>query len=247
MTEKQSPLEIASTAEQTTTESPRTDGPTVNPRQKLEAANSTPERLAFDSSEFSRIELSPELKEAISYGRLARLELEGVEQTPANRAFTPAARAAILARDSSGAAAPPNGPLSLPDAAPEADPAPMIAKPKAWPGVLIACLLGALPIIALVLVRWQGNGAEDSATPTEVIETRAAPTQIIDVSAPASTVPKPASTAAEPEVVDAPLEPRVAPAAAAQVARLKLSSPPISRPSPAPSSPAPVRSSWFHR
>jgi hypothetical protein len=120
---------------------------------------------------------------------------------------------------------------------------------KTWPGVVIACLLGAVPIIALVLVRWLGTGPEDAATlPAEVIETAAASPRTIDVSAPASLLPKPTTAEAEvePEVVDPLLEPRVAPAQVAQVARAAQ----VARKSttaPTNPTPAPVRSSWFHR
>jgi hypothetical protein len=191
----------------------------------------------------------------VSYGQLWRLELEDLPQTlPPNRALTPAAPAASQAsqaKESSGPAAPPNEPLSLPNTAPEAAPTPLIAKPKTWLGVVIACLLGATPIIALVLVRWQGNGAEVPATSTEAIETGSAPTQVIAVSPPASLLPKSAIAEAELEVVDAPLTPGVAPEAVAQGARTKrtpsLTSPQLSGPSPAPSTSAPVRRSWFHR
>ncbi len=161
MTEKLALLEIAPSATQTTTEAPAIDGGTVSSRQKLEAASSTTEPLAFAPYKFSRIEFSPDLKKAVPYGQLSRLELERLQQTlTPNRALTPAARAASLARDRSRAAAPPNNPRSVPDAAPEADPTALTTNPKTWLGVVIACLLGAVPIILLVLVRWQGNGPE---------------------------------------------------------------------------------------
>jgi len=259
MSEKQPLLEIACTAEQATTEPPRPDGGNVSARQKLKAASSTSQPLTLEPYKFSRIEIGPELRKAVSYGQLWRLELE--DPTPAlapNRAFTPAARAASLARDSSAAGAPPNAPRSRPDAAPEAEPAPLSARPKGWLGVVIACLLGAVPIITLALVRWQGNGAEVPETPTEVFATAAAATQVSDIFAPASQV-GPALTEVEPEVAEAPLEPGGVPAAAAPVARTKSTVAPTntarpsadrglaSKPTQAAHAPAPVRSSWFHR
>ena len=166
------------------------------------------------------------------------------------RAFTPAARAESSARVSSGPSAPPNAPLSPPYAAPEAAPAPWFAKHKTSLGVVITCFLGALPIIALVFVRGQGSALEVPPSPTEVIATAAAPTQVGEVSARAAVLPK-SALEAEPEVVATPREPRVAPAAAVQIARAKsapaLCSPPSSGPTAAVSSPAPLRTSWFHR
>ena len=253
MNAKQPPLEIARAAEQATVEPPRVDAGGAKARQTLEAEDATPEPLALSPYKFSRIEISPQLRNAASY-----------EQLSPSRSFTSAARAASLARECSGRANPPNPPLLLPPkAGPEPDP--VLAKPKTWPGVVIACLLGAMPIIALVLVRWQSNGPEDPLPPIGVIETAPPPTGAVDISAPASLAAKPAMVEPEPEpeVVDALLEPGVAPAAAAQVAHTKstagmadstrpsadrvLASKPSSRPNPGPCLPAPVRSSWFHR
>jgi len=84
MTEKQPEIESESESalptEQVGTEPPRLDRPAVNPRQKLRAVSSPPESLAFEPYKFSRIEISPELRKAVSYGQLWRLELEDVRQ-----------------------------------------------------------------------------------------------------------------------------------------------------------------------
>ncbi len=106
-----------------------------------------------------------------------------------------------------------------PNTAPETEPVAAIATPRARVGVIIACLLGTLPIIALALVRGQSNGAEIPAAPTIVTEMASAPTEVID-SAPQSAV-SPEFVTRDSEVADAPLGPRFASAAAVPVPQTK--------------------------
>jgi len=182
----------------------------------------------------------------------ARPELDAAS---AQRELTPAARAATAASSASGSSGPgvppnPNHASSPPSPSPTPAPTPWIAEPKTWLGVVITCLLGALPIVTLVLVRKPGSAPEVLPRSTEVFETAAAPPQVIGVSAPAAALPEAAIEAA-PEVLAAPLEPGVARAAgvpsACSNSAPTLRSPPTPRRTPAVSSPAPSRTSWFHR
>lgn len=216
MTEKETSFELARTAEQTTTDPTRLDG-AANQRQQLKPASAHSQALAFSSPAFSRIEVSPELRKAMSYVQFSRLELENFHDTPPPRpARTPA------------------------------------GKSKTWLGVAVTCLLGALPIIALALVRAHGQGsAADAPPPLEAFETGAARTQLVEVSAPAGEDSAPATSEFEPKRVDDQLEPPVAPAPVAPIARAKnspsLAPRTLAKPSRAPDAAAPVRHSWFHR
>jgi hypothetical protein len=142
-----------------------------------------------------------------------------------------------------------------------------MAETRTSVGVIIACLLGAVPVIVLALSRWQGEQSEEPTEPLSITETQTAPTRAIDSATAAAVETKPPLAERDPELSDISLEPLEIPANPAQDSRTK--SAPIatrsmqrsgdhllaSKPTNAaqsgaprlssPPRPAPVQSAWF--
>jgi len=159
--------------------------------------------------------------------------------------------------------------LPAPEAAPKTGSSWTIAEPRPRVGMIITCLLGALPIIALALVRWHGQEPDDreASEALQITETRGTSAQANDSLTPARVVPTVPIAERDPDAIDTSLEPREPPPPLAQLSPTKSRSAPAratppsgahslaSKPTHAAQSdvanhtvtpcPAPVQSAWF--
>jgi hypothetical protein len=257
MTEKQPQLKTAKTPEEIASDKTVVDAA----KARAEAVPETPssEQPGFNPYKFSRIVVSPELRQEMSRAKLPRLAPEILQDT-----------------------VPPNRPFTVAGGSPDAELViPLVAKRRPATAVVVVCLLGLIFVLALAIVpSLRGRpeqGLTPTHTPTTAIATPARPLQIIASAASLPEAPTLPIAKPNPEVLATSHELVSAPASTTQISRTKsaaehgnsthsspdrtapsklappalAATPPVVETPPPTATPnvpiPPARSSWFHK
>lgn len=250
MTEKLPHLKVvASETSSDATATTTVDATRIAADENQEAPQSDPDPLAFDPGKFSRIVIPMALRKEMSQAKPPRLGPEFFLDT-----------------------VPPNRALTAPAATEETETVVAVAKRRPLVAVVVLCLFGALFVLALALFRSIFGASElptaQTRTSTGAAEISAVPARIEPSATTAALAPPPPpiSSAAQLATSDELDQPPRVPArvhakapAISKPGHPALTSTPQDTPAPpvtaaepttptaVPSTPAPARTSWFHK
>ena len=246
-------IELKAAASEATSDPTVTDTTRVDPEENPETP--PPDPLAFHPGKFSRIEFSDEVRQKMLQTKLPRLGPECfLDTVPPNQALEAPAPAAEVD---------PVPAIAKPHPA-EVEPTPVIVKPRPQVGVVIVCLLGAVLLLGLAIVRsWRGGPepkpvvatpSEPSIAPTPVVvatppEVVASPPPVVSASPAEHAVAIPRAKGTTGHRIPAPPSPDPLPVSKPtppmQPDATAVPTVPVAPPPAAPARAAPVQSTWF--